>query len=168
MDFSSALSYALSCVGKKALVLKEKQVETLRHLYDGSDVFLWVPTGYGKSLCYQALPYLFDAKRGKMSAPPSQRSVVLVVSPLVSLMVDQVNNLRTVGVSAAIVSENTGVDKQLQATPVDVLQGRYRLLYSSPEALFSTDQWTDLMMEPPLRECLAALAIDEAHCVYKW
>ena len=87
-DFSSALSYALSCVGKEALVLKEKQLETLRHLYDSSDVFLWVPTGYGKSLCYQALPFLFDVKRGKTSAPPSQRSVVLVVSPLVSLMVD--------------------------------------------------------------------------------
>ncbi len=47
-DFSTALSYALSCVGKQDLVLKDKQLETLRHLYKGRDVFLWVPTGYGK------------------------------------------------------------------------------------------------------------------------
>ena len=167
-DFSAALSYALSCVGKQDLLPKDKQVETLRHLYNGSDVFLWVPTGYGKSLCYQALPFLFDAKLDRTSAPLSRRSVVLVISPLVSLMINQVSYLQSVGVGAAILSGNTGVDKQLQATPSDVVQGKYRLLYSSPEALFSTDQWTDLMMEPPLRDCLAAIAIDEAHCVYKW
>ena len=68
-DFSAAFSYALSCVGKQDLLSKDKQVEMLRHLYNGSDVFLWVPTGYGKSLCYQVLPFLFDAKLGRTSAP---------------------------------------------------------------------------------------------------
>ncbi len=79
-DFSTALSYALSCLKKQELVLKDKQLEALRYLYEGSDVFLWVPTGYGKSLCFQTLPFMFDAKFGRMMSPLCQRSVVLVVS----------------------------------------------------------------------------------------
>ena len=70
-DFCSALSYALSCVGKPSLVLKDKQLEALKFLYAGSDVFLWVPTGYGKSIYFQALRFLFDVKLGRMSALPS-------------------------------------------------------------------------------------------------
>ena len=167
-SFSSALSYALSRVGKPGLVLKDKQLEALKCLYSGSDVFLWVPTGYGKSICFQTLPFLFDAKLGRTSAPPSQRSVVLVVSPLVALMVNQVSHLQSVGVSAAILSGNKGVDKKYQAVGSDVSEGKYCLIYSSPEALFANDQWTQLMLQPPLCNCLAAIAIDEAHCVYKW
>ncbi len=94
--FDSALAHALSCVGKPGLVLKVKQLEVLKCLYAGSDVFLWVPTGYGKSVCFQTLPFLFDAKLGRISAPPSKCSVVLVISPLVSLMVDQVSHLLSV------------------------------------------------------------------------
>ncbi len=166
--FYSALVHTLSCVGKPDLVLKDKQLEALKYLYDGSDVFLWVPTGYGKSICFQALPFLFDVKLGRVSAPPSERSVVLVISPLVSLMVNQVSLLQSVGVSAAILSGNKGVDKKYQAVGSDISEGKYSLLYSSPEALFTSDQWTEMIMEPPLSNCLAAIAIDEAHCVYKW
>ena len=57
-SFSSALFYALSCVGKPGLVLKDKQLEALKCLYSGSDVFLWVPTGYGKSICSVEWPEL--------------------------------------------------------------------------------------------------------------
>ncbi len=72
------------------------------------------------------------------------------------------------GVAAAILSGNSDVDSKLQATHSDIVEGKYRLVYSSPEALFSSNQWTDIMMKPPLCDCLAAIAIDEAHCVYKW
>ncbi len=84
-SFSSCLSYALSCVGMPGLALKSKQLK-----YTESDVFLWVPTGYGKSICYQTLSFLLDAKLGRTSTPLTERSVVLVISPLVSLMVNQV------------------------------------------------------------------------------
>ncbi len=70
--------------------------------------------------------------------------------------------------SAAVLSGYKGVDRKYQAAVSDISQGKYRLIYSSPEALFSSDQWTQMMMEPPLSTCLAAIAIDEAHCVYKW
>ncbi len=86
--FDSALVYALSCVGKPDLVLKVKQLEALKCLYAGSDVFLWVPAGYGKSICFQTFPFLFDAKLGRIS--PSSSKCSVVISPLVtvSLIVD--------------------------------------------------------------------------------
>ena len=101
---------------------------------------------------------MFDAKLGRTSAPPSQCSVVLVVSPFVALMVNQISHLQSVSVSAAILS---GVDKKYQAVGSDVSEGKYCLIYSSPEALFSNDQWTPLMLQPPLCNCVAAIATDE-------
>ena len=167
-DLSAALAYALSCVRQEHLSLKDKQLEALRLLYQGHDVFLWVPTGYGKSICYQLLPFLFDLKLGRTSSPPRERSVVLVISPLVSLMVDQVSSLLSRGVSAGILSGNKGVDKKFLACEQDILEGRFRLLYSAPEAIFSSDRWKQLLLVPPLSTSVVALAVDEAHCVYKW
>ena len=87
--FSTAVAYALSEVGKEGLVLKKEQLQTIRN---GKDVFLWLPTGFGKSICYEVLPFLFDYKSSR--AGPGN-STVLVVSPLVSLIVDQVCSRRS-------------------------------------------------------------------------
>ena len=90
VEFREAVAYALSCVHREDLILKPKQEEALIHLYDGRDVFAWFPTGYGKSICYQLLPFMFDVKLKRTSSPKTERSVVLVISLLVSLMIDQV------------------------------------------------------------------------------
>ena len=76
-----------------ALILehKEEQLSSVKAVYEGNDVFVWLPTGFGKSLCYQILPFVFDHKLGLIGSGMS--SAVLVVSPLVSLMVDQVQKL---------------------------------------------------------------------------
>ena len=84
------LVYALSCFGQEKLTLKAKQEEVLTNLYDGRDVFAWFPTGYGKSLCYQLLPFLLDFKLKQVCSPRVKHSVVIIISSLVSLMVDQV------------------------------------------------------------------------------
>ena len=76
-DFELSLSYALSCLQLEGLQVKDKQREAIHAVYDGKDVFLWLPTGYGKSLCYQCLPFLFDHKLSKVDLPPSKRSVCL-------------------------------------------------------------------------------------------
>ena len=52
------------------------QLEVLQNVYEGHDMFVWFPTGYGKSVCYQLLPYMFDVKFSQTSSPPSKRSVV--------------------------------------------------------------------------------------------
>ena len=74
-------------------MLKVKQEEVLTNLYDGRDVFAWFPTGYGKSLCYQLLPFLLDFNLKWTCTPRVKCSVVIVISSLVSLMVDQVLSL---------------------------------------------------------------------------
>ena len=63
--------------------LKDQQVEAVKLLSEGKDVFVWFPTGYG-SICYQLLPFVFDVKLGRTNAPLVDRSVVLVLFPLVS------------------------------------------------------------------------------------
>ena len=70
-------------------MLKPEQLQDVRHIYEGRDVFLWLPT-FGKSICHEMSPFLLDCKLGKFES-----SIVIVMSPLVSLMVDQVAGLRS-------------------------------------------------------------------------
>ena len=83
-DFDRALAYALSCVKQEGLSLKDQQVEAVKLLSEGKDVFVWFPTGYGESICYQLLPFVFDVKLGRTNAPLADRSIVLVISNLVA------------------------------------------------------------------------------------
>lgn len=104
--FDEALIFALGCVGKSHLTLKNEQVEALKSIFCGRgiDTFLWLPTGFGKSLCYECLPFLFDYKLRRREK--RDRCTVLVLSPLISLMVDQVSSLRKRGICAAILSSS--------------------------------------------------------------
>ena len=83
-DFDRALAYALSFVKQEGLCLKHQQVEAVKCLSEGKDVFVWFTTGYGKSICYQLLPFVFYVKLGRTNAPLIDRSVILVILPLVS------------------------------------------------------------------------------------
>ena len=62
--FTDALSYALSRVGLSSIALKQEQLTATRYLYQWKDVFLWLPTDFGKLVCYEALPFLFDFTGG--------------------------------------------------------------------------------------------------------
>ena len=69
---------------QEGLSLKDQQVEAVKLLSEGKDIFVWFPTSYGKSICYQLLPFVFDVKLGRTNAPLIDRSVVLVISLLLS------------------------------------------------------------------------------------
>ena len=101
---------------------------------DGNDVLVLLPTGFGKSVCFQALPFLFDHKLRLFGG---QMSAIVVVSPLIVLMVDQVRSLRERDVEAVIISsgsrEGSVVDKEFLATEENVRSAR--LIFSSPEVL---------------------------------
>ena len=89
-------------------VSKEEQLAAVKGVYDEQDVFVCLPTGYGKSLCYQTLPFQMEHKLGGNKG-------ILVMSPLVALMEDQVYRLKKYGVRASILSSSTSVSLQLSA-----------------------------------------------------
>lgn len=76
VDFSFVVKHALSSLNKDKLVLKQEQLDSMQYVYEGKDVFIWLPTEYGKSITFP-----FSTK-----SPPPTQSVVLVMSPLVSIM----------------------------------------------------------------------------------
>ena len=128
-----------------------QQWEIISHTLDGGDSIVLMPTGGGKSLCYQ-IPGLM-----------SEDGFAIVISPLLALMNDQIDALQQNGVPAlALNSEKT--DTQNRQTMELLLQGKVKLLYISPEKLLSEiDRWSSAITE---RICL--FAVDEAHCISQW
>jgi ATP-dependent DNA helicase RecQ len=125
------------------------QEEIVAHVAGGGDALVLMPTGGGKSLCYQ-LPALL------------REGTALVISPLIALMQDQVAALRQLGVRAAFL--NSTLDgKESWATEQALCDGKLDLLYVAPERLVMPR-----MLERLSRTKLALFAIDEAHCVSQW
>jgi ATP-dependent DNA helicase RecQ len=126
-----------------------EQARIVAHVADGGDALVLMPTGGGKSLCYQ-LPALL------------REGTAIVVSPLIALMQDQVEALRQLGVAAAFL--NSSLDAaQAAATERQLLDGALDLLYVAPERLL-TPRFLSLLERTPI----ALFAIDEAHCVSQW
>ena len=125
------------------------QERVIQSLMGGSDVAVVMPTGGGKSLCYQ-LPALALGK------------TVVVVSPLIALMQDQVAQLGDMGIPSAVLNSTQSTDEQ-RAVMRAAVQGAFRLLYLSPERLARQDTIGWLERVP-----VAFFAIDEAHCISEW
>ena len=125
------------------------QERIIQSLMGGSDVAVVMPTGGGKSLCYQ-LPAL------------AMGQTVVVISPLIALMQDQVAQLADMGIPAAVLNSSQPADEQ-RAVMRAAQQGAFRLLYLSPERLARQDTIAWLEKVP-----LAFFAIDEAHCISEW
>ncbi|MBT1637061.1 DNA helicase RecQ [Clavibacter tessellarius] len=125
------------------------QQEIVEHVIGGGDALVLMPTGGGKSLCYQ-IPSLVRAGTG------------VVISPLIALMQDQVDALRAVGVKAAFLNSTQDLETSREVERA-LLAGDLDLLYLAPERLI-LDRMGRLLDEAPI----ALFAIDEAHCVSQW
>ena len=125
------------------------QERIIQSLMTGNDVAVVMPTGGGKSLCYQ-LPALVLGQ------------TVVVVSPLIALMQDQVAQLADMGIPAALLNSTLPPEEQRSVMRAAV-QGAFRLLYLSPERLARADTIAWLSKVP-----VACFAIDEAHCISEW
>ena len=143
--------------------LKPEQRMAIQAVYAGSDVFVWLPTGFGKSLCFQTLPFLMDHKLGLVGTQKS--SAVLVVSPLVALMVDQVRSVRSCGVKSSITTSEAGIAREFRSTEASFTSDS--LLYCAPEALMQS-KWRDVLRKHAVSSRIVAVVVDEAHCVSKW
>ena len=104
----ACIQVALEQVGCSSLVLKPEQVECINNISKGKDVFLWLPTCFGKSLCYELLPFVFDYRYGKRNNVVQYRDFT---AHKLSLMVDQVISLCSRSVRAAIISSGGKVGK---------------------------------------------------------
>ncbi|HGA1022961.1 TPA: DNA helicase RecQ [Bacillus cereus] len=125
------------------------QDETIKNVLDGKDTVCIMPTGGGKSICYQIPALVFEG-------------TTLVISPLISLMKDQVDTLVQNGISATYINSSISIAEANQRIQL-AKQGHYKLLYVAPERIDSmefVDQLID--MKIPM------IAIDEAHCISQW
>ena len=146
-DISQPLSLLKSHFGYDTF--RPRQAEVVASVLQGNDTLVVMPTGSGKSLCYQLPALCFDG-------------ITLVVSPLIALMKDQVDGLNANGVAAGFINSSlTPSDRNRVLN--DALAGRIKLLYMAPERLAT----------PGFRRFLGSLdinliAIDEAHCISEW
>ena len=131
--------------------LKPPQEEIITEYVLGKDVFVSLPTGFGKSICYGCLS---DKLRGL-----DEKSIALIITPLISLMTDQMSSFTSKGLKAGFIG--TGMNKR---TVDAVMNGQYQLLFISPEALLESRRWRDILREEPYTSNLVAFAVDEAHC----
>lgn len=127
---------------------RPKQREVIEHALSGQDSIVIMPTGGGKSICFQIPALLF-------------KDVTLVISPLISLMKDQVESLLANGIKAAFFNSSQS-DFEKRIIIDDCIEGRVKLLYVSPETLVHAyDNWLKHIK-------VSFIAVDEAHCASMW
>ncbi|MEQ8154343.1 MAG: DNA helicase RecQ [Clostridiaceae bacterium] len=128
---------------------KAGQWEIISSILKGKDTFGILSTGAGKSICYQIPALMLPG-------------VTIVISPLISLMKDQVDNLNQLGVEAVYINSSMNLDR-VRKVEKDVLQGKYKIIYIAPERLssrFTLNVFNKLK--------ISQVAVDEAHCVSQW
>lgn len=126
-----------------------EQLAIINSVLDGTDTLAIMPTGGGKSLCYQIPALYFEG-------------VTLVISPLISLMQDQVMNLKEYGVKSVFLN-STLTYKELQKTKAQILAKEVKIVYVSPEGILNSG-----LKEFFEQVSISLIAIDEAHCVSQW
>lgn len=125
------------------------QAEIISHILDKEDCLGIMPTGAGKSICYQIPAMVFEG-------------VTVVISPLISLMKDQVDSLNQVGIPATYINSSLSESDYLQ-TIQNIYHGMYKIIYVAPERFFS-DTFISMLNFLDI----SMVAIDEAHCVSQW
>ena len=128
---------------------REGQEVLIDSILSGRDTFGIMPTGAGKSLCFQIPALIFDG-------------ITIVISPLISLMKDQVGALNQAGIHAAYLNSSLSTNQYFKALQF-AREGRYPIIYVAPERLL-----TDSFLDFACHAKIAMVAVDEAHCVSQW
>ncbi|MEG1965778.1 MAG: DNA helicase RecQ [Oscillospiraceae bacterium] len=128
---------------------REGQEEIIQNILHGRDTIAIMPTGAGKSICYQ-IPAI------------AMSGITLVICPLISLMKDQVATLNQIGVRAAFLNSSLSLN-QFNKAIENAKNGVYKIIYVAPERLF-----TNIFLDFALSAKISMIAIDEAHCISQW
>ena len=129
--------------------LRKHQQDVIEHILNKNDVLALLPTGGGKSICYQLPALLTDG-------------LCIVISPLIALMKDQVEDLKKRGINAEYINSSIN-HKSIDIILDNCIYGKIKLLYISPERILS-----DLFQNRVLRMNVSFIAVDEAHCISQW
>lgn len=130
---------------------RHEQKNIIQTVLSGQDTLAVMPTGGGKSLCYQIPSLIFDG-------------ITIVISPLISLMQDQVSSLEKRGISAVFINSTQEWDEFLEISG-KIKAGEVKLIFISPEGL-SSNKIKDLLTNPLVK--VSCVTIDEAHCISEW
>lgn len=129
---------------------RKSQIDPIKSILSGKDTLTIMPTGGGKSICFQIPALIF------------KEGVTIVISPLISLMKDQVDGLNNSGISSTYI--NSSLDNlEIEERIYNAINGQYKLIYIAPERLESIDFCNKLKDIK-----ISLLAVDEAHCVSQW
>lgn len=139
--------------------LNEHQINALKFVIEKKqDVFVNLPTGFGKSVVFQALPLVYSCLE-----PDRENNIVIVVSPLVSLMKDQVSLLLSRGISATCLNNDMSeTDKRR------VESGQCSIIYGSPESWLGDTRWRKMLTSQTYKNSVRVVAVDEAHVICHW
>lgn len=141
---------------------RPNQLEAINATLSGKDTFVLMPTGGGKSLCYQ-LPAIINS--GKT------RGVTVVISPLLSLMQDQVDHLQELKIQAFLINSEVSAEHRklvMESLRDPQVEKFIQLLYITPEMISKSQMIVNALRELHNRKKLARIVIDEAHCVSQW
>ena len=136
-----------------------QQLDVIQRVLDGGHSMVIMPTGMGKSLCFQIPALVFARQENESDA---RRGLTLVISPLIALMKDQVDTLRARGIQATFINSSLRRE-QRESRYAAVGDGEFDLLYVTPERFRKTD-----FVEVIKRRRIDLLAVDEAHCISEW
>ena len=128
---------------------RERQEEIITSILEGKDVVTIMPTGGGKSICYQVPALILDG-------------LTIVISPLISLMKDQVDNIKNMGIKSAYIN-STLSENEIKSILNDVIKNEVKILYVAPERLESTE-----FLNLITRVKISQIAVYEAHCISQW
>ena len=139
--------------------LYPEQEKCLEAIFEGKDVYPSLPTGYGKSLIFFTAPIVAD----ELFFRPRGSSKIIVISPLKTLMEDQVAFLISYGLSAIALH-----DEQSEERLQQVEKGQFTYIFASPEKMLNVERWRRLLSSEHYPKFLVAVTVDEAHCISQW
>ena len=142
---------------------KHQTSAILTFIKEKRDIFVNLPTGFGKSIIFQALPLIVDCLFYEQTCQDGQGLIVAVVSPLLNLMAEQVKNLTDLGIKAVNLSD---VESDEDIRKVE--RGWFSVVYGTPEAWLKNQRWRNMLTNSTYSSKLCVLAIDEAHVVKQW
>ena len=159
-NFQQALEESLSLFPVDELKAEQKLI--IEKIVGKRDVFGQLPTGYGKSLTFQLLPGVVKSLSAKGHGFPAN-PLVVVISPLLSIIEDQVKYLRSLGIEAAYIGESKTKDQEILDG-----KGGFPLLYGSPESLTGDEKFRAMFSKEFYQKNTVAVVCDEVHTAVHW